>query len=129
MFERLCLDYGQEVNIRNIKLPKGTHVTLRPHKFALFNETNGNERTILENCINKYKCITKDDVITIEFKGKSWCFDIVDCKPKDAVSIYDTDLKVEFAAARDYDEYEEAKVILFYFILFLIYCFFVKIEK
>lgn len=111
MFERLCLDYGQEVNIRNIKLPKGTHVTLRPHKFALFNETNGNERTILENCINKYKCITKNDIITIEFKGKSWCFDIVDCKPKDAVSIFDTDLKVDFAPARDYDEYEEAKVI------------------
>ena len=102
-------------------MPKGTNVTLRPHKFALFNETNGNERTILENCINKYKCITKEDVITIEFKGQSWCFDIVDCKPKDAVSIYDTDLKVDFAAARDYDEYEEAKVIyLFYIKYYLI---------
>ncbi len=110
MFDRLCLEYGQEVNIRNIKLVKGTHVTLRPHKFALFNETNGNERTILENCINKYKCITKDDVITIEFKGKSWCFDIVECKPKDSILIFDTDLKVDFAPARDYDEYEEAKV-------------------
>jgi hypothetical protein len=82
----------------------------------------------LENCVNKYKCITKDDVITIEFKGKSWCFDIMDCKPKDAISIYDTDLKVDFAPARDYDEYEEAKVnkdffkyIFIFFFLFIIF--------
>lgn len=108
MFDRLYLEYGQDVNIRNIKLPKGTHCTFRPHKFEFF--SLGNERTILENCLNKYKCITKDDVITIEFKGKSYYFDIVDCKPKDAISIYDTDLKVEFAPARDYDEYEETKV-------------------
>ena len=45
MFERLCLNDGQMVNIRNMELPKGTFIKLQLHLTEFIN--NPNPKTIL----------------------------------------------------------------------------------
>lgn len=102
MFNRLCLEPGQMVNLRNITLDKGTLIKIQPHKTEFIN--NPNPKTILENNLRDYFCLTEGDTITVKFNRKNYLIDIVECKPKKAITTIDCDITVDFLPPKDYVE-------------------------
>ena len=107
MFERLCLQEGQAVNIRDVKLEKGKYVKIRPHQTEFIDLPE--PKIILENEMRKYYCVTKGDVISIYFNKKEYKLDIMECKPKDMISLVNCDIEIDFETPRDYKEYQEKR--------------------
>ncbi len=97
------------INLRNIKLEKAKLIKIRPHETEFI--MNPNPRTILENNFRNYLCVTKGDTVTVQFNKKKYYIDIIECKPKDAVSLTNVDVEIDFDTPLDYKE--EAEVILF----------------
>ena len=108
MFNRLYLEEGMMINLRNIRLEKGKLIKLRPHETEFV--MNSNPRAILENNLRNYVCITKGDTITVQFNKKKYLLDVVECQPKDAISLTNVDVEVDFEQPLDYKE--EANVSL-----------------
>ena len=102
MFERLCLNDGQMVNIRNMELPKGTFIKLQPHLTEFIN--NPNPKTILEYNLRNYFCVTEGDTISVKFGKKIYKIDIVSCKPQKAIRTLNCDIEVDFDPPKDYQE-------------------------
>jgi ubiquitin fusion degradation protein 1 len=102
MFNRLYLEEGMMVNLRNIRLEKGKFIKIKPHltEFVM----NPNPRTILENALRNYMCLTKGDTICVMFNKKKYMIDIVECKPKDSISLTNVDVEVDFDTPADYKE-------------------------
>ena len=46
----------------------------------------------------------KGDTININYQGKDFLIDIVDCKPDDQICVVEADIEVEFKAPLDYKE-------------------------
>lgn len=109
MFNRLYLEEGMMINLRNIKLEKGKFCKIRPHQTEFV--MNSNPRAILENNLRNYVCVTKGDTITVQFNKKKYLIDIVECKPKDAISLTNVDVEVDFEQPLDYKEEEEQKLV------------------
>ena len=110
MFNRLCLVEGQDVNLRNIKLEKGKFIKIQPHLTAFIE--NPNPKTILENNLRNYFCLTEGDTINVVFNKKTYLIDIIECKPKKAISLVNCDVEVDFAPPKDYKEVEKKKLLL-----------------
>lgn len=110
MFNRLYLQEGQMVNLRNTKLDKGKFIKIQPHLTEFIN--NPNPKVILENSLRNYFCVTEGDTILVKFNKKLYDIDIVECKPKKAIFILNCDVEVDFAPPKDYVEpkKEEPKV-------------------
>jgi ubiquitin fusion degradation protein 1 len=102
MFHRLILEEGQMINLRNVKLEKGKLMKIRPHQTEFV--MNSNPRAILENSLRNYVCVTKGDTITVMFNKKKYLIDVVECQPKDAISLTNVDVEVDFEQPLDYKE-------------------------
>lgn len=105
MFQRLCLTEGMMINLRNVVLDKGSFIKFKPHltEFVM----NPNPKVILENALRQYVCITKGDTITVEFNKKLYHLDVVECKPKNTISLTNVDVTVDFDVPMDYKEEEQ----------------------
>jgi ubiquitin fusion degradation protein 1 len=93
------------VNLRNIRLEKAKLIKIRPHETEFI--MNPNPRTILENNFRNYLCVTKGDTVTIRFNKKNYNIDIIECKPKDAVSLTNVDVEIDFDTPLDYKDENE----------------------
>ena len=107
MFNRLALVEGQNINLRNINLEKGKYIKIQPHLTAFIQ--NPNPKTILENNLRNYFCLTEGDTITVTFNRKDYLIDIIECKPKKAICTVNCDIEVDFAPPKDYKEPEQKK--------------------
>jgi ubiquitin fusion degradation protein 1 len=107
MFQRLYLEEGMMINLRNVTLEKGKLIKLKPHQTEFV--MNSNPRAILENNLRNYVCVTKGDTITVQFNKKKYLLDVVECKPKDAISLTNVDVEVDFDRPLDYKEESEQK--------------------
>ena len=105
MFDRLCLEEGQKVNIRAINLNPGTFIKLQPHKTAFIN--NPNPKTILEYNLRNYFCVTEGDTISVKFGKNIYKIDVIECKPSKAIRTLNCDIEVDFAPPKDYKEPEK----------------------
>lgn len=107
MFYRLCLNPGDNVNLRNIKLERGKFIKIQPHLTAFINLPK--PKTILENALRTYFCVTQGDTIKVEFNKKYYDIDIIECKPKNAILILNQDIEVDFEKPLDYKEDKRAR--------------------
>ena len=107
MFDRLCLEEGQQVNLRALALKAGTFIKLQPHKTEFIN--NPNPKTILEYNLRNYFCVTEGDTISVTFGKKLYKIDILECKPDKAIRTLNCDIQVDFAPPKDYKEPEKVK--------------------
>ena len=105
MFDRLCLEEGQRVNIRAAPLKPGTFIKLQPHKTEFINIKD--PKTILEYNLRNYFCVTEGDTISIKFGTKIYKIDIIQCKPDKAIRTLNCDIQVDFAPPKDYKEPEK----------------------
>ena len=102
MFNRLGLEIGKMVNLKNITLEKGTLIKIQPHKTEFIKTPN--PIVILENKLRDYFCLTEGDTIMVEFYRKNYLIDIVECKPKKAITTINCDIIVDFLPPKDYVE-------------------------
>jgi ubiquitin fusion degradation protein 1 len=102
MMQNLLLREGDVAKIQYTKLPKGNYVKLRPQTKDFLDISN--PKAVLETTLRTYTCLTVGDSILIDYNNRRYFIDIVEAKPKDAVSIVDTDCEVDFAPPLDYVE-------------------------
>jgi ubiquitin fusion degradation protein 1 len=102
VMQNLGIEVGATINITNVTLKKGTFVQIQPHRTA-FTELS-NPRIVLEHTLSSFRCLTKNSTIRLKHAGEVFLLDIVDLKPANACSIYETDLDVDFAPPKDYVE-------------------------
>ncbi|KAL6526051.1 hypothetical protein OROHE_015575 [Orobanche hederae] len=105
MMENLLLQEGDIVRVKNVTLPKGTHVKLQPHTKDFLDISN--PKAILETTLRNFSCLTTGDSIMVAYNNKKYYIDIVESKPSNAISIIETDCEVDFAPPLDYKEPEK----------------------
>ena len=105
MFDKLCLEEGQKVNVRCVPLKPGTFIKLQPHKTEFIN--NPKPKTILEFNLRNYFCVTEGDTISVKFGKKIYKIDVVQCKPEKAIRTLNCDIEVDFDPPKDYKEPEK----------------------
>jgi ubiquitin fusion degradation protein 1 len=81
MMNNLYLEEGSDIILRNVNLQKGKFVVLQPHETAFINLAN--PKAILEQELTNYSCLMKGDTININYQGRDYLIDIVECKPQD----------------------------------------------
>ena len=100
MFERLCLEEGQKVNIRALSIEPGIYIKIRPHKTEFINILQA--KSILEyNLRRNYICVTEGDLISVKLGNEYYKMDILECKPKKAIRTINNNLVIDFAPHRD----------------------------
>ena len=81
MMEHLELEQGDCVNVKSIRLKKGTYVKLQPHT-----------KDFLETTLRNFFCLTEGDTIMIMYNDKNFYIDVIETAPSDAISIFETRL-------------------------------------
>jgi ubiquitin fusion degradation protein 1 len=107
MFDKLCLEEGQKVNLRALSLKPGTFIKLQPHKTAFIELPN--PKAILEYSLRDYFCVTEGDTISIKFNNRIYKIDVIQCKPDKQIRTLNCDLVVDFDPPKDYKEPETKK--------------------
>eukprot|EP00026_Physarum_polycephalum_P010669 Phypoly_transcript_10838.p1 GENE.Phypoly_transcript_10838~~Phypoly_transcript_10838.p1 ORF type:complete len:327 (+),score=61.50 Phypoly_transcript_10838:61-1041(+) len=102
MMQNLLLEEGALVNIKNVSLQRGRFVKFQPHTKNFLDIAN--PRAVLESTLRNFTCLTKGDVIVINYNKKNYYVTVLETKPADAISIVETDLDVDFAPPLDYVE-------------------------
>eukprot|EP01117_Protostelium_nocturnum_P006305 TRINITY_DN2276_c1_g1_i1.p1 TRINITY_DN2276_c1_g1~~TRINITY_DN2276_c1_g1_i1.p1 ORF type:complete len:987 (-),score=366.44 TRINITY_DN2276_c1_g1_i1:33-2858(-) len=86
---------SDQINIRRVRLPKGTFVKLQPHT-ADFLEVN-DTRAMFEWVLPKFMVLNAGDTIVVPYRDKRYTFNVLEVKPGNSVHIIDSDVNVEFA--------------------------------
>lgn len=107
MMQNLLLEEGDVVNFKSTSLPKGTFVKLRPHTKDFLDISN--PKAVLERTLRGFTCLTSGDSILVHYNNKNFFIDVVESKPKEAVSIVETDCEVDFAPPLDWVDPEPSK--------------------
>lgn len=102
MFDLLCLEEGQKVNLRAISLPEGNFIKLQPFKTEFIDIPD--PKKVLEYNLKNYFCVTEGDVISIKFNKKEYKIDVKQCKPEKAIRTLNCNLVVDFDPPKDYKE-------------------------
>ncbi|KAG0152138.1 hypothetical protein CROQUDRAFT_667464 [Cronartium quercuum f. sp. fusiforme G11] len=104
MMKRLDLNEGDPIKLTGTRLPKGKFAKVQAQS-TLFLEL-GDHKAVLETALRNFSCLTKGDIIEIYHNMMTFEILIMDLKPDDVpgVSIFETDLEVDFAAPLGYIE-------------------------
>ncbi|KAG2214422.1 hypothetical protein INT47_000978 [Mucor saturninus] len=90
----LGLQQGDHVLIKLVILPKGTWTNLQP--ISTDYQQIADYRAALEAHLRAhYNTLTKGQVLSCRYGGRTYQFKVLDLKPQNAVSITDTDLEVD----------------------------------
>ena len=109
MMRNLVLKEGDIVTVHNVTLPKGTYVKLQPVTKDFLDINN--PKAVLENSLRWYATLTTGDNIVINYNKKNYEIEIVQSKPRDAISIIEADIEVDFAPPKDYVEPQPAQAL------------------
>ncbi|XP_019759118.1 ubiquitin fusion degradation protein 1 homolog isoform X2 [Dendroctonus ponderosae] len=107
MMHNMNLDEGDLVQIESVSLPVGTFSRFQPLSSDFLDITN--PTAVLENCLRSFACLTKGDIIAVQYNQKVYELLVLETKPGDAISIIECDMNVEFAAPVGYQEPEVPK--------------------
>lgn len=104
MMQLLFLQEGDYIQVRNVRLPRATYVKLQPHETAFINIAD--PKAVLEIAFRNFSCLTRGDVICVEYNARKYQLNVLDVKPATygAVSIVETDVQLDFAPPVDYVE-------------------------
>ncbi|GAA94088.1 hypothetical protein E5Q_00735 [Mixia osmundae IAM 14324] len=104
MMTKLQLNEGDQVRINGAKLPKGKFIKVQAQS-VLFLELS-DHKAVLEQALRNYATLTAGDIIEIGYNGMTFEILIMETKPEGAISVFETDIEVDFAAPKGYVEPE-----------------------
>jgi len=94
MIENLCINEGEILRFNHASLEKGNYVKFQPQTNDFFEISN--PKAVLEAKLRYFTCLTRSDIIAIEYNNKIYWINIIEVKPGIAISIIDTDIDVDF---------------------------------
>lgn len=95
MMQNLNTTDGEKIQFKCVFLEKGNYVKLQPQTNDFLEISN--PKAVLEAKLRYFTCLTKSDVIAIEYNNKIYWINVLEVKPGSAISIIDTDIDVDFA--------------------------------
>ena len=100
MMNNLLLNEGEELHVQSCSLPIATYAKFQPQSIDFLDISN--PKAVLENALRNYACLTKGDIIAIQYNGVQYELLVQDVKPGCAVCIIECDLDLEFQAPVGY---------------------------
>lgn len=94
ILSQLSVKPGDHVLIKLVILPKGTWTRLQPLS-ADYRDITDYRAALEAHLRGHYTTLTKGQILTCRYGGRAYEFQVSELKPKDAVSITDTDLEVD----------------------------------
>ncbi|KAK0408653.1 hypothetical protein QR680_004075 [Steinernema hermaphroditum] len=102
MMRQLGLNEGDHIQIEYVSLPSATYAKFKPQSVDFLQISN--PRAVLEVELRKFACLTKNDIIAVQYNNQLLEFLVQEVKPGNAVAIIECDMNVEFDAPEGYVE-------------------------
>ncbi|UJR31207.1 hypothetical protein I4U23_018711 [Adineta vaga] len=102
MMHHLLLQEGDEVSVESVTLPTAKFVRFQPQSKDFLDISN--PKAVLETALRNFNCLTKGDIIAINYLNRNYELCVLELKPADAVSIIECDMEVDFAPPVGYVE-------------------------
>lgn len=107
--QRLSLEPGDLLQIKSTDLPSGTFIKLQAQSTSFLEISD--PKAVLEQAFRNFSCLTKGDIFTFAYNDQVYEMAVLETKPggegtKNAVSVLETDLEVDFATPLGYKEPE-----------------------
>uniref|UniRef100_F1LAY4 Ubiquitin fusion degradation protein 1 n=1 Tax=Ascaris suum TaxID=6253 RepID=F1LAY4_ASCSU len=102
MMRQLHLSEGDCIRVTYSSLPSATYAKFKPQSTDFL--AISNPRAMLEVELRKFACLTKGDVIAVQYNEQLLEFLVMEVKPGNAVAIIECDMNVEFDAPEGYVE-------------------------
>jgi hypothetical protein len=93
MMVELGVNPGERVQIDNVKIPKAEFIQFKPDPQFL---QLTNPKIVLERYLRNYTILYKDQVIPLNYLGKTYNILVQSTKPADVVLIVDADIQIDF---------------------------------
>ena len=103
--QTLLLEPGDLLQIKSTDLPSGQFIKLQAQSTSFLDISD--PKAVLENAFRNFSCLTKGDVFTFAYNDQTYEMAVLETKPeteKNAISVLETDLEVDFAAPVGYEE-------------------------
>ncbi|CAF3125598.1 unnamed protein product [Rotaria socialis] len=101
MMNHLQLNDGDELSIESVhSIPMATFVRFQPQSKDFLDISN--PRAVLEHVLRNFSCLTKGDMVPIDYLDRKYELSVLELKPSNAVSIVECDMEVDFAPSIDY---------------------------
>lgn len=105
IMQTLLLEPGELVQIKSTDLPSGSFIKLQAQSISFLEISD--PKAVLENTFRNFSCLTTGDVFTFAYNDQTYEMAVLETKPstsKNAISVLETDLEVDFAAPVGYEE-------------------------
>ncbi|KAL8791942.1 MAG: hypothetical protein Q9195_005431 [Heterodermia aff. obscurata] len=107
LMQTLSLDPGDLVQIKSTDLPSGRFIKLQAQSTSFLDISD--PKAVLEQAFRNFSCLTKGDIFTFPYNDEIYEMAVLEIKPggegtKNAISVIETDLEVDFAAPVGYEE-------------------------
>jgi ubiquitin fusion degradation protein 1 len=95
MIKNLFAIEGETLIFKYTNLDKGNYVKIQPQTSDFLDISN--PRAVLESNLRFFTCLTREDVIAIDYNDKIYWLNVLEVKPGKAISIIETDINVDFS--------------------------------
>lgn len=102
MMKNLLLKEGEIIQVQYTNLGIAKFAKFQPQSVDFLEISN--PKAVLENSLRNFACLTKGDVVSINYNEKDYELCILETRPGDAVSIIECDMDVDFAPPVGYQE-------------------------
>ncbi|KAK1367377.1 hypothetical protein POM88_042938 [Heracleum sosnowskyi] len=104
----LLVQEGQLINLEYAALSKGTFLKIQPHS-TKFLMNLSDRREAMERILKDFPCVTAGDTLKVTHENQSYFINIVQARPKKAVSLSEIDCEIEFTQSLDHEEPKKIK--------------------
>ncbi|KAJ6011473.1 Ubiquitin fusion degradation protein UFD1 [Penicillium sp. IBT 35674x] len=105
LMQTLLLEPGDLLQIKSTDLPPGQFIKLQAQSTSFLDISD--PKAVLENAFRNFSCLSKGDVFTFGYNDQVYEMAVLETKPagsKNAISVLETDLEVDFATPVGYEE-------------------------
>eukprot|EP00002_Diphylleia_rotans_P003454 TRINITY_DN1235_c0_g2_i1.p1 TRINITY_DN1235_c0_g2~~TRINITY_DN1235_c0_g2_i1.p1 ORF type:complete len:253 (+),score=48.19 TRINITY_DN1235_c0_g2_i1:447-1205(+) len=103
MMKQLLIEETEAlVTVTSANLKKGSFVKLQPTSSKFLDVSN--PKVLLEVSFREFVALSEGSIITIPHGRNVYEMEILECKPDKAISLFQTDIQVDFAPPKDYIE-------------------------
>lgn len=105
IMQTLNLEPGDLLQVKSTDLPSGQFIKLQAQSTSFLDISD--PKAVLENAFRNFSCLTKGDIFTFAYNDQVYEMAVLETKPetgKNAISVLETDLEVDFAAPVGYEE-------------------------
>merc|ERR1719471_982720 len=108
MMQNLMVEEGGLIQVESATLPVATFSKFQPLSKDFLDLSN--PKAVLEMRLRHFACLSKGDIIAINYNKKIYELNVLETKPANAVSIIECDMNVDFEAPPGYEEPRVAPV-------------------